>query len=194
IGAVPAHLHRADSRVAAGMAGRLASALHAAPPENADRGRLVEPHRLGRQRRTGRAAAAARRLTAAQRAPPPPRLPAARQAHPRGVALHPCAVHHRGDGAGGGARRRRLLLPENRMSFVLQRVTARGLVLNQVSSDTLRIGRGTNAELRSDNPAVSLDHAVITADAAGYAITDKGSITGTYVNRKPLEPARLSAG
>ncbi|MEK6373043.1 MAG: FHA domain-containing protein [Acidobacteriota bacterium] len=80
------------------------------------------------------------------------------------------------------------------MSFVLQRVTARGLVLNQVSGDMLRIGRGTNADLRSDNPAVSLEHAVIQTDAAGYAITDKGSITGTYVNRKPVESARLSKG
>jgi pSer/pThr/pTyr-binding forkhead associated (FHA) protein len=80
------------------------------------------------------------------------------------------------------------------MSFVLQRVTPRGLVLTQVSSDVLRIGRGTNAELRSDNPAVSLDHAVITADDTGYAITDKGSITGTYVNRKPVETARLAKG
>jgi len=80
------------------------------------------------------------------------------------------------------------------MSFVLQRVTPRGLVLNQVSGDELRIGRGTNAELRSDNPAVSLDHAVITEDAAGYVITDKGSITGTYVNRKPVEMARLEKG
>ncbi len=80
------------------------------------------------------------------------------------------------------------------MSYVLQRVTARGLVLNQVSGDELRIGRGTNAELRSDNPAVSLDHAVITEDAAGFAITDKGSITGTYVNRKPVEMARLEKG
>src|SRR5437870_3111394 len=80
------------------------------------------------------------------------------------------------------------------MSFVLQRVTPRGLVLNQVSGDALRIGRGTNAELRSDNPAVSLDHAVITEDAAGYVITDKGSITGTYVNRKPVEMARLAKG
>ena len=43
------------------------------------------------------------------------------------------------------------------MSFILQRVTPRGLVLTQVSADVLRIGRGTNAELRSDNAAVSLD-------------------------------------
>src|SRR5207244_2658535 len=89
---------------------------------------------------------------------------------------------------------RGVLLQEDRVSFVLQRVTATGLVLNQISGEVLRIGRGTNAELRSDNPAVSLDHAVIESDAAGYFITDKGSITGTYVNRKPAESARLGKG
>jgi pSer/pThr/pTyr-binding forkhead associated (FHA) protein len=80
------------------------------------------------------------------------------------------------------------------VSFVLQRVMGRGLVLNQVNVDALRIGRGTNAELRSDNPVVALEHAVIEADAAGYTITDKGSITGTYVNRRPVESARLAKG
>ena len=80
------------------------------------------------------------------------------------------------------------------MSFVLQRVTGRGLVLNQVSGEVLRIGRGTSAELRSENPAVALDHAVIEGDDAGYTITDKGSITGTYVNKKPVESARLAKG
>ena len=34
----------------------------------------------------------------------------------------------------------------------------------------------------------------IERDAAGYTITDKGSITGTYVNEKPVESARLAKG
>lgn len=80
------------------------------------------------------------------------------------------------------------------MSFVIQRVTPRGLVVNQINVDALRIGRGTSAELRSENPAVSLEHAVIAEDAAGFSITDKGSITGTYVNGKPVESARLTKG
>ena len=80
------------------------------------------------------------------------------------------------------------------MSFVLQRVTKSGLVLNQIDVDVLRIGRGTNAELRSENPVVSLEHAVIESDPDGYFITDRGSITGTYVNRKPVETARLRKG
>jgi pSer/pThr/pTyr-binding forkhead associated (FHA) protein len=80
------------------------------------------------------------------------------------------------------------------VSFVLQRVSGRGLVLNQVAGNLLRIGRGTSAELRSENPAVALDHAAIEGDANGYTINDKGSITGTYVNRKPAESARLTKG
>ena len=80
------------------------------------------------------------------------------------------------------------------MSFVIQRASGRGLALTQVRRDMLRIGRGTNAELRSENPAVALEHAVIEGDANGFTITDKGSITGTYVNRRPVETARLARG
>jgi pSer/pThr/pTyr-binding forkhead associated (FHA) protein len=77
------------------------------------------------------------------------------------------------------------------MSFVIQRVTGRQISLSEVRTAVLRIGRGTNAELRSDNPAVALEHAIIESDSAGYIVTDKGSITGTYVNGKPVESARL---
>jgi pSer/pThr/pTyr-binding forkhead associated (FHA) protein len=80
------------------------------------------------------------------------------------------------------------------VSFVIQRSSGRGLSLTQVRRDVLRIGRGTNAELRSENPAVALEHAVIEGDANGFTITDKGSITGTYVNRRPVESARLARG
>ena len=64
----------------------------------------------------------------------------------------------------------------------------------EVEGDVLRIGRGTRAALRSDNPATSLDHATISRDDAGYTLTDLGSITGTYVNGKPVESARLKKG
>ena len=80
------------------------------------------------------------------------------------------------------------------MSFLIQRSAGRNLTLTQISVAVLRIGRGTNQELRSENPAVALEHAVIESDVAGYFITDKGSITGTYVNRKPVETARLAKG
>jgi pSer/pThr/pTyr-binding forkhead associated (FHA) protein len=80
------------------------------------------------------------------------------------------------------------------LSFVLQRQTGPGQALTQVRGPLLRIGRGTNAELRSENPAVALEHAVIESTANGYIITDKGSITGTYVNRRPVEAATLQKG
>ena len=80
------------------------------------------------------------------------------------------------------------------MSFVIQRAAGGGLALTQVRREVLRIGRGTNAELRSENPAVALEHAVIEGDANGFTVTDKGSITGTYVNRRPVETARLTKG
>ncbi len=80
------------------------------------------------------------------------------------------------------------------MSFLIQRATGRNLTLQSINTPVLRIGRGTNQELRSENPAVALEHAIIEADSAGYYITDKGSITGTYVNRKPVETARLGKG
>ena len=80
------------------------------------------------------------------------------------------------------------------MSFLIQRTAGRNLTLTQVSAPVLRIGRGTNQDLRSENPAVALEHAVIESDPAGYLITDKGSITGTYVNGKPVESSRLAKG
>ena len=40
----------------------------------------------------------------------------------------------------------------------------------------------------------SLEHAIIESDSAGYSVTDKGSITGTYVNGKPVESQRLAKG
>lgn len=63
-----------------------------------------------------------------------------------------------------------------------------------MTTATLRIGRGTNADLRSENPAVAFEHAVIEEDASGYTIADRGSITGTYVNGKPVESAQLGKG
>ncbi len=80
------------------------------------------------------------------------------------------------------------------MSFLIQRATGRNLTLTQIQGEILRIGRGTNQDLRSENPAVALEHAVIESDSAGYLITDKGSITGTYVNKKPVESSRLGKG
>jgi FHA domain-containing protein len=78
--------------------------------------------------------------------------------------------------------------------FVIQRISGRGVTLNQVRGNVLRIGRGTNVQLRSDSPAVALEHAAIEATDQGYVISDSGSITGTYVNGRAIERATLEKG
>lgn len=80
------------------------------------------------------------------------------------------------------------------MSFLVQRAVGRGFALNEVRTEELRIGRGTSAELRSDNPAVALEHAVIRQEPDGYTIVDRGSVTGTYVNGSAVETHRLAKG
>ena len=47
------------------------------------------------------------------------------------------------------------------MSFLIQRAAGRNLTLTSINTAVLRIGRGTNQELRSENPAVALEHAII---------------------------------
>src|SRR5712692_9275129 len=109
------------------------------------------------------------------------------------VRAHP--VHHRIARLRRRAHRGGLLLRTGGLvSFILQRASGRGFALSQVRGDLLSVGRGTNAELRSENPAVALEHAMITGDPAGFTITDQGSITGTYVNGRPVESARLAKG
>ena len=61
--------------------------------------------------------------------------------------------------------------------------------ISRLEGDTLLIGRGTNAGLRLDDQTVSLAHARIERDPAGYTLTDLGSETGTYLNGKKVESA-----
>jgi pSer/pThr/pTyr-binding forkhead associated (FHA) protein len=80
------------------------------------------------------------------------------------------------------------------MTFIIQRVSGSALVMDQIGTNVLRIGRGTNCDLRSENPSVALVHAEILGSRAGYTIVDKGSVTGTYVNRRAVQSTRLAKG
>jgi pSer/pThr/pTyr-binding forkhead associated (FHA) protein len=80
------------------------------------------------------------------------------------------------------------------VSFIIQRISGAQVTLVRVSGRTLHIGRGTNAQVRSENASVALEHAVIETVSGGYELIDRGSITGTYLNGRPVESARLSAG
>jgi predicted CXXCH cytochrome family protein len=66
--------------------------------------------------------------------------------------------------------------------------------LRRVAGDVLRIGRGTNAELRFEDPAVALEHARLERRDDGLWAVDQGSVTGTYVNGQAVSEAKLADG
>jgi FHA domain len=78
--------------------------------------------------------------------------------------------------------------------FILQKLAGQQSLITLAPGASLRIGRGTNAELRFDDPAVALEHAVIERGEAGYRLIDRGSVTGTYLNGKPVREERLAHG
>lgn len=80
------------------------------------------------------------------------------------------------------------------MAYLLIRRLEHETVESRVETATLRIGRGTNAELRFDDAAVALEHAVVERTAAGWQLSDRGSVTGTYLNGKRVEVAPLAPG
>ncbi|HVT19426.1 MAG TPA: FHA domain-containing protein [Thermoanaerobaculia bacterium] len=80
------------------------------------------------------------------------------------------------------------------MPFLIEKLAGRQALRSEVAGDVLRIGRGTNADLRFDDPAVALEHAVIDRHEGGYRLLDRGSVTGTYLNGKPVGEARLASG
>lgn len=75
------------------------------------------------------------------------------------------------------------------MPFLIERPADSPPSASRAEGDALRIGRGTNAGLRLDGEAVALEHARIERDPAGYKLADQGSVTGTYLNGKPVEDA-----
>jgi len=80
--------------------------------------------------------------------------------------------------------------------FLIHRVVGSRTVLSTVEQDTLRIGRGTGAELRFDDTAVALEHAQLRRlpESRGYEVVDLGSVTGTYLNGEQVSSARLADG
>jgi hypothetical protein len=76
--------------------------------------------------------------------------------------------------------------------FIVQKVAGKQSMIDIVVGKALRIGRGTNADLRFDDVAVALEHAVIERAGGGYRLLDRGSVTGTYLNGKTVREARLA--
>lgn len=90
------------------------------------------------------------------------------------------------------------------MAFVLQKVRedpvpgvefSRTAMVQFVQRDVLEIGRAANADLRFAEASVALEHAILRPLAeGGLEILDRGSLTGTYVNGKPIDRAVLADG
>jgi pSer/pThr/pTyr-binding forkhead associated (FHA) protein/predicted RNA-binding Zn-ribbon protein involved in translation (DUF1610 family) len=63
-----------------------------------------------------------------------------------------------------------------------------------LESDEIEIGRSPDAEVFLDDVTVSRQHAILARAEDGYTIEDKGSLNGTYVNRRRVERAKLEDG
>jgi hypothetical protein len=58
----------------------------------------------------------------------------------------------------------------------------------------VEIGRSPDADVFLDDVTVSRSHAILSKEDSGYVIEDKGSLNGTYVNRRRVEKATLEDG
>ncbi len=79
------------------------------------------------------------------------------------------------------------------MPFIIQHLSGQQSRIHFVPGAMLRIGRGTAAELRLDDPTVALEHAVIEPVAGGYRLSERGGVTGIYVNGRRVQEALLAA-
>jgi hypothetical protein len=61
-------------------------------------------------------------------------------------------------------------------------------------SPVTRIGRGTDSDLRIDDPGVSRHHAEIRRQGGDVTVVDAGSTNGVVVDGQQVEQARLSDG
>ncbi len=58
----------------------------------------------------------------------------------------------------------------------------------------ISIGRQEDSDIFLDDITVSRRHAVLRRHAGGFQVTDRGSLNGTYVNKKLVEQADLVDG
>lgn len=80
------------------------------------------------------------------------------------------------------------------VNFIVERIVDRTVTREEITASVLNIGRSAGAHVRSDDPAMSIDHASIEQDAGGFTIVDRESLTGTYMGSKPVQRVRLRRG
>jgi hypothetical protein len=57
-----------------------------------------------------------------------------------------------------------------------------------------RVGRGTDSDLRIDDPGISRDHAEFRRDGTEVTVVDNGSTNGVTVDGRRVQEARLGDG
>ena len=63
-----------------------------------------------------------------------------------------------------------------------------------ISEERTSIGRSPESEIFLDDVTVSRSHAVIARSGSGFALTDLGSLNGTYINNQSLKSSPLNCG
>ena len=63
-----------------------------------------------------------------------------------------------------------------------------------LTTDVTRLGRHPDSEIMLDDITVSRRHASVERTPEGYAVTDEGSLNGTYVNQQRIDRAVLHHG
>ena len=69
-----------------------------------------------------------------------------------------------------------------------------GTTTYPLRSSTTRIGRGTDSDLRIDDPGISRHHAEIRKQGGDVVIVDAGSTNGIVIDNERVEQARLVDG
>jgi hypothetical protein len=63
-----------------------------------------------------------------------------------------------------------------------------------LTAERTTIGRHPDSDVFLDDVTVSRNHAVVTREDDAYVIADRGSLNGTYVNRRRIERQTLLDG
>ena len=69
-----------------------------------------------------------------------------------------------------------------------------GATTYTLRSSTTRIGRGTDSDLRIDDPGISRNHAEVRQQGGDVTIVDVGSTNGIVINGRRVQQARLDDG
>jgi hypothetical protein len=85
------------------------------------------------------------------------------------------------------------ILPEG-ASLVIRSGGGRAGETYPLQVDQVTIGRHPDSGIFLDDVTVSRNHAVIEREGSAYSVVDRGSLNGTYVNRKRVERQLLTDG